>query len=131
MCGRCIDGLLSKIRQPSKAESRRSRRFHSRRFYAINAHAVSNIHCRFMVFELADRGAQSDVYVWKTLNFNNSLNDRKLRPGFWIAGDKEYPCMRCMIGPYSAVDTDADERKDILIGRNLSFEFGLKWLSAS
>jgi hypothetical protein len=112
-CVGCVDGLLIKIRQPSKSESHCSRRFHSRKgFYAINAQAVCDVHCRFMVFELAGGGAQSDVNVWKTLNFKKSLDDGNLKPGFWIAGDAAYPCTSYMIGPYSAIDTGADERKD-------------------
>ncbi|GAB5371138.1 hypothetical protein AAMO2058_001553700 [Amorphochlora amoebiformis] len=113
-CVGCIDGLLIKIRAPTKSESPCSMRFQScKGFFALNAQAVCDVHGRFTVFEIRGGGAQSDVQVWKMLDMCRDLLEQKRMPaGFWIAGDAAYPCSDSVIGPYSDADARNDRRKD-------------------
>jgi len=110
-CVGCIDGLLIKIRQPSDTETAHPKRYYSRKcFHAINIQAVCDVHGRFTTFEARGPGSMSDKQVWKLLDLYRDLEvDKKMPPGFWIAGDAAYPCTEHMIGPYTGNATEEQD----------------------
>lgn len=100
-CVGCIDGLLVKIRAPSNSETYHSRRYHSRKeFYALSMQAVSDVHGRFLLFEVQAPGGMNDTQAFELMDLKVLLESGKLSAGYWIAGDAAYTCSDHMIGPY-------------------------------